>query len=173
MAAEHHWWDIFAFARDGLTGSELLGMVMVLGMVIIMFVVQYGQKNAAKRVDFSWIFMDSVTGKVSRSGMMTFGGFLLGCWAVVDAQSSGKLDWSFFGVFLSYCAGVRVIEKWNPSTAAPQQSVSKRTTQLEETLIGDDAAPPSDEKPLPVRVANKNPIATREANPLKKKGGMG
>ncbi len=161
------WWSVFAFVRDGITGSELLGMLMVLGMIVILFVVQYGQKNAAKKVDFSWIFMDSITGKVSRSGLMTFGGFLLGCWVVVDAQSNSKLDWGSFGMFLSYCAGVRIIEKWKPADAAPSQSVSKRTTQVEETLVGDDASAPAE--PVPVRVANKSPIATRDVPDTKRK----
>lgn len=138
------WWNVFTFARDGITGSELLGIVLVAGMIVILFVVQYGEKNAAKKVDFAWLFMDQATHKVSRSGVMAFGGFLLGCWVVVDAEGNGKLDWSFLGIFLSYCAGVRALEIWKPKDEAV---VGKRETTTLETKT--ELLPPAEPDPPP------------------------
>lgn len=173
MKTDPPWWSFFAFIRDGISGSELLGMILVAGMVFILCVVQYGERGASKRVDFAWLFMDDKTGKVSRSGVMAFGGFILGCWVVVDAESIGKLDWSFLGIFLSYCAGVRAIEVFKPKDD-PQQSVSKTVTTHEETLVAAPApAPaPTPDAPLPVKIVAKEPVPTREvpAEKTKKRG---
>lgn len=104
----------FTFLCDGLSGSELLGLALVICMIGLVGYVQLKETGTSKNIDFSWLFLDQVSGKVSRSGVMLFGGFLLGCWAIVDAEQSGHLDWAFFGTFLSYCAGVRAIEAFKP-----------------------------------------------------------
>lgn len=137
MAEDKPWWFLFTFARDGITGSELLGIALVLGMVIILCIVQYGERN---EIDFSWVFADDKTGKVSRSGLLVMGGFLLGCWVIVDAQSNGKLDWGSFTAFLSYCAGVRVIEAFKPKDEPP---LGKTIETLEKTKTTEVVAPPA------------------------------
>lgn len=120
------WYSIFAFARDGITGTELLGIVMVFGMVALLSFVQLKNSGSSKRVDFSWMFLDTATGKVSRSGFMVLGGFLLGTWVIVDAEAAGRLDWGSFAVFLSYCAGVRALEVLKPKDpAAPPDDKEK------------------------------------------------
>lgn len=123
------WYMWFDFIRDGISGAELLGIILLIGILSMITIVQYSERGPAKHIDFVWIFADAKTGKLSRSGLMTFGGFLLGCWAVVDAESTGTLDWSFFISFLAYCAGVRAIEvfkpKEPPDDAAPPRPVPK------------------------------------------------
>lgn len=150
---EPHWYDIMTFTRDGISGSELLGLTLVLGMVLLLAIVQIKETGSSKRLDFAWLFLDGATGKVSRSGVMAFGGFLLGCWVVVDAEQSGHLDWSFLGIFLSYCAGVRAMEVWKPKEdpAPPGSTVEQTTTRKEVVTI---AAPPEAEPPkMPEPVA--------------------
>src|SRR6185369_2686374 len=65
-----HWYDVFAFTRDGISGSELLGLTLVLGMVLLLMVVQIKETGSSKKLDFAWIFLDQGTNKVSRSGVM-------------------------------------------------------------------------------------------------------
>lgn len=124
------WYYIFNFIRDGISGPELLGLVLVLGILSMITVVQYSESGPAKKIDFVWIFADAKTGKLSRSGLMIFGGFLLGCWAIVDAESNGRLDWSFFGMFLAYCAGVRAIEVFKPKDTPDAPSGSETPPEV-------------------------------------------
>lgn len=145
---EPHWWMFFTFLRDGISGSELLGLTLVLGMVALLAVVQAKETGSSKKLDFAWLFLDAQTGKVSRSGVMAFGGFLLGMWVVVDAEQSGHLDWSFLGTFLSYCAGVRAMELWRPKDPpADPGSVVEQTTVRKEVVT--TAAPAVDPEPPP------------------------
>lgn len=111
---------LFTFLCDGISGSELLGMILVICMVALLWYVQIKETGAAKNLDFSWLFLDDKTGRPSRSGFLVMGGFALGCWAIVDAEQSGHLDWSFFGIFLSYCAGVRALEVFKPTREEPK-----------------------------------------------------
>jgi hypothetical protein len=149
-AAAGRWFDIFTFTRDGISGSELLGMTMVFGLVFLLIFVQLKESGSSKKLDFAWLFLDASTGKVSRSGVMAFGGFLLGCWVVVDAEQSGHLDWSFLGIFLSYCAGVRAMEVFKPKDSTDPPAVQRETT-VKETIV----TPQQQPDPAPVVTTKK------------------
>lgn len=150
MKSDAPWWTWFTFMRDGISGSELLGLTLVLGMVLLLAIVQIKETGSSKRLDFAWLFLDQQSGKVSRSGVMAFGGFLLGCWVVVDAEQSGHLDWSFLGIFLSYCAGVRALEVWKPKDEQREPgSTVEQTTVRKETLTV-PARPDDPDAPAPV-----------------------
>lgn len=110
---------------DGISGTELLGMAMVLSLIVLVFYIQFSDSGASRKVDFSWLFLDTKTGKVTRAGLMGLGGFLLGVWVIVDSESKDKLDWTSFGVFLAYCAGVVAIKALAPQDDPPEPSISK------------------------------------------------
>jgi len=145
------WYHVFTFMRDGITGTQLLGMVLVVGMLLILLNIQRSERGASKKLDLAWIFADDKTGKVSRSGLMIFGGFLLGCWIAVDAESTGHLDWAFFGTFLAYCAGVRVIEVFKPQRSPESDPVPGKTTTTTAGTVTEEVIV---EGPAPV-----NPLA--------------